>query len=39
MEIKVYITSQSPDWQRILSNIHKAIIDNDKSVIAKVNLQ
>jgi len=36
MEIEAYITSQPADRQRILSNIHKAIINNDKSVIAKV---
>jgi hypothetical protein len=36
MEIEVYITSQPPDRQKILSNIHKAIIENDKSIIAKV---
>jgi hypothetical protein len=38
MEIEVYIGSQPADRQKILSNIHKAIIENDKSVIAKVEL-
>lgn len=36
MEIEVYITSQPADWQNILSNIYKTIIENDKSVIAEV---
>ena len=36
MEIEEYITSQPADRQTILSDIHKAIIENDKSVIAKV---
>jgi hypothetical protein len=36
MEIEVYITNQPSDRQSILSNIHRAIIENDKSVIAKV---
>jgi hypothetical protein len=38
MEIEVYIIRQPADRQKILSNIHKAIIENDKSVIAKVEL-
>jgi hypothetical protein len=38
MEIEVYINKQPADRQKILSNIHKAIIENDKSVIAKVEL-
>jgi len=38
MEIEVYIISQPTDRQKILSEIHKAIIENDKSVIAKVEL-
>jgi len=38
MEIEVYINSQPIDRQKILSDIHKAIIENDKSVIAKVEL-
>jgi len=38
MEIEVYINRQPADRQKILSNIHKAIIENDKSVIAKVEL-
>lgn len=36
MEIEVYITRQPADRQKILSNIHTTIIENDKSVIAKV---
>ena len=36
MEIEVYISSQPADRQKILSDIHTAIIENDKSVIAKV---
>ena len=38
MEIEVYIFSQPTDRQKILLDIHKAIIENDKSVIAKVEL-
>ena len=38
MEIEVYINSQPLDRQKIQSDIHKAIIENDKSVIAKVEL-
>jgi hypothetical protein len=38
MEIEVYIKSQPVDRQKILSDIHKAIIENDKGVIAKVEL-
>ncbi len=38
MEIEVYINSQPTDRQKILLDIHKAIIENDKSVIAKVEL-
>ena len=38
MEIEVYIISQPNDRQKILLDIHKAIIENDKSVIAKVEL-
>jgi hypothetical protein len=38
MEIEVYITSQQADRQKLLSDIHKAITENDKSVIAKVEL-
>jgi hypothetical protein len=38
MEIEEYIIRQPADRQKILSNIHKAIIENDKSVIAKVEL-
>jgi hypothetical protein len=38
MEIELYINSQPVDRQKILSDIHKAIIENDKSVIAKVEL-
>ena len=38
MEIEVYIFSQPTDRQKILLDIHKAIIQNDKSVIAKVEL-
>ena len=38
MEIEVYIKSQPVDRQKILSDIHNAIIENDKTVIAKVEL-
>jgi hypothetical protein len=38
MEIDAYITSQPEDRQKILSNIHRAIIENDKNVIASVEL-
>jgi hypothetical protein len=38
MEIEVYIKSQPIDRQKILADIHKAIIENDKSVLAKVEL-
>jgi hypothetical protein len=38
MEIDVYITSQPEDRQKILSDIHKVILVNDKSVIASVEL-
>jgi hypothetical protein len=36
MEIETYIKSQPADRQKILANIHKIIIENDKSVIAGV---
>jgi hypothetical protein len=36
MEIEVYITSQPEDRQKILSDIHRVILENDKSVIASV---
>lgn len=36
MEIQEYITSQPEDRQKLLSNIHTVIVENDKSVIAKV---
>jgi len=37
-EIEVYVSRQPADRQKILSDIHKTIIGNDKSVIAKVEL-
>ncbi len=36
MEIKEYIRNQAAERQKILSDIHAAIIGNDESVIAKV---
>jgi hypothetical protein len=38
MEIEVYIKNQPIDRQKILADIHEAIIENDKSVLAKVEL-
>jgi hypothetical protein len=38
MEIDKYIFSQPVDRQKILSDIHNAILGNDKSVIAGVEL-
>jgi hypothetical protein len=38
MEIDVYITSQPEDRQKILSDIHRVILEKDKSVIACVEL-
>ena len=36
MEIETYIMNQPADRHKILSDINSAIIENDKSVIAKV---
>ncbi len=36
MDIKTYISNQPIDRQDILTNIHEAIIENDKSVKAEV---
>lgn len=36
MEIKTYISDQPSDRQKILTGIHEAIIENDKSVKAEV---
>ncbi len=36
MEIKTYISNQPLDRQNILTKIHEAIIENDKSVKAEV---
>ena len=36
MEIIEYITNQPLDRQTLLTNIHEAIIENDKTVIAEV---
>jgi hypothetical protein len=38
MEIDVYINSQPEDRQKILSDIHRVILENDKSVIASIEL-
>jgi hypothetical protein len=38
MEIDMYITSQPENRQKILSDIHMVILENDKSVIASVEL-
>jgi hypothetical protein len=38
MEIEVYIKSQPIVRQKILADIHKTIIENDKTVLAKVEL-
>jgi len=36
MEIKAYISDQPLERQNLLTNIHEAIIENDKSVVAEV---
>jgi hypothetical protein len=38
MGIDIYITSQPENRQKILSDIHRVILENDKSVIASVEL-
>jgi hypothetical protein len=38
MEIEAYITSQPEERQKILSDIHRVILENDKSVIASMGL-